>query len=42
MQYGVGWHKRENELNEEKYLHLNFCSLSPLTLNWETPSMNSE
>ena len=20
----------------------NFCSLSPFTLNWETPSMNSE
>lgn len=24
-----------------KHLHRSFCSLSPFTLNWDTPSINS-
>ena len=29
------------ERSNASYLHLSFCSLSPLTLNWEMPSINS-
>lgn len=31
----------KQRLQDVRHSQRNFCSLSPLTLNWETPSMNS-
>lgn len=43
FELGSNWRHSEGTIcwRRAKYLHLNFCSLSPLTLNWETPSINS-